>query len=157
MVRSARVEKVASRTVLISADMSAHAPIVVSEGLRQARLEGGRAIVLHVIDDRFPYPDLFAVNNPDVDYFQTLRKVSLEKLKGWVRAVPDAPATELIVARGKPSSVILEITREREPDLVVIGAHGLTGPRHPHSLGATAERVARSSPSSVLIVIRARQ
>jgi hypothetical protein len=85
MVRSARVEKIESRTVLIGADMSAHAPVVIREGLRMARLENARAIVLHVIDDRFPYPDLFAVNNPDVDYFQTLRRAALDETQGMGR------------------------------------------------------------------------
>jgi nucleotide-binding universal stress UspA family protein len=155
MVRSARVEKTEPVTVLIGADMSAHAPAVIAEGLRLAKLENGRAIVLHVIDDRFPYPDLFAVNNPDIDYFQTLRAGALEKLKAWVRLVPDAPPTELLVARGKPSSVILEVAQERGPDLVVVGAHGMGDARH-HGLGATAERVARSSMSSVLIVVARR-
>ena len=156
MVRSARVKKIESGTVLIGADMSAQAPIVIREGLRIARLENARAIVLHVVDDRFPYPDLFAVNNPDVDYFQTLRISALAKLKEWAGS-DAAPPKELIVARGKPSSVILEVARERQPDLLVIGAHGLSGARHPHSLGATAERVARSSPVSILIVVAGRE
>jgi nucleotide-binding universal stress UspA family protein len=156
MVRSARVKKIETRTVLIGADMSAHAPTVIHEGLRIATLENARAIVLHVVDDRFPYPDLFAVNNPDVDYFQTLRVSALAKLKEWAGSTA-APPTELIVARGKPSSVILDVARERRPDLLVIGAHGLSGARHPHSLGATAERVARSSPVSILIVVAGRE
>jgi nucleotide-binding universal stress UspA family protein len=157
MVRSARVEKIESRTVLIGADMSAHAPIVIREGLRMARLEHARAIVLHVVDDRFPYPDLFAVNNPDIDYFQTLRLSALAKIKEWAGSNAEVSPPELIVARGKPSSVILDVARERQPDLLVIGAHGLTGARHPHSLGATAERVARSSSVSVLIVVAGRE
>lgn len=156
MVRSARVEKTESVTVLIGADMSVHGPAVIAEGLRLARLEKARAVVLHVIDDRFPYPDLFAVNNPDIDYFQTLRARALEKLREWIRSVPDAPPSELLVARGKPSSVILEVAQERGCDLIVIGAHGLSDGRHSHTLGATAERVARSSPCSVLIVVAGR-
>lgn len=139
--------------VLICADMSGYAPVVVREGLRLAALEQIPAIVLHVIDDRFPYPDLFAVNNPDVDYFLTLRETALRRLREWTAAAT-GPRPELVVARGKPSSVILEVAAERRPSLVVVGAHGLTGPRHPHALGATAERVARSSPASVLIVVR---
>ncbi len=118
-----------------------------------AALEKVPAVVLHVIDDRFPYPDLFAVNNPDVDYFQTLRESALHRLRDWT-AASGAPRPELMIARGKPSTVILEVAAECRPSLVVLGAHGLTGPRHPHALGATAERVARSSPASVLIVVR---
>jgi nucleotide-binding universal stress UspA family protein len=111
------------------------------------------AIVLHVIDDRFPYPDLFAVNNPDVDYFLTLRETALRHFREWT-ASAGGPRPEIVVARGKPSAVILEVAAERRPSLVVVGAHGLTGARHPRALGATAERVARSSPASVLIVVR---
>jgi nucleotide-binding universal stress UspA family protein len=139
--------------VLICADMSGYAPVVVAEGLRLAKLEKSRALILHVIDDRFPYPDLFAVSNPDLDYFQTLRKNALARLQEWRARSVDAGDVEFIVARGKPSSVILDLAVERRPDLVVVGSHGLTGSRHPHALGATAERVARSSPSSILIVV----
>jgi len=142
-----------SGAVLICADMSTYAPIVLREGLRLAALEQNPAIVLHVIDDRFPYPDLFAVNNPDVDYFLTLREAALRRLREWTAAA-DGPKPEIVIARGKPSTVILEVAGERGPSLVVVGAHGLTGSRHPRALGATAERVARSSPASVLIVVR---
>jgi nucleotide-binding universal stress UspA family protein len=132
--------------------MSPYAPFVVREGLRVAALERNPAIVLHVIDDRFPYPDLFAVNKPDVDYFLTLREAALRRLREWTDST--VPKPELVVARGKPSTVMLEVAAERQPSLVVVGAHGLTGNRHPRALGATAERVARSSPASVLIVVR---
>ncbi len=154
MVVSALMAKSEPGTVLICADVSGYASVVIREGLRLATLEKASAVVLHVVDDRFPYPDLYAVNNPDVDYFQTLRKTALERMKEWARAAPDAPPTEFMVARGKPSTVILEVAAERHPDLVVIGSHGLSGPRHPHALGGTAERVARSSPASILIVVR---
>lgn len=146
--------KEVSGAVLICADMSGYAPVVIREGLRIAGLEKVAAIVLHVVDDRFPYPDLFAVNNPDADYFLTLRENALRRLREWVSPESSAGRPELIVARGKPSSVILEVAAERRPSLVVVGAHGLTGARHPHALGGTAERVARSSPASVLIVVR---
>jgi nucleotide-binding universal stress UspA family protein len=142
--------------VLICADMSTYAPVVIREGLRIAALENAPAVVLHVVDDRFPYPDLFAVNNPDVDYFLTLREKALGQLRRWT-AGEGSPRPELMVARGKPSSVILEVAANRRPSLVVLGAHGLTGARHPHALGGTAERVARSSPASVLIVVRRTQ
>ncbi len=145
--------KAKSGAVLICADMSSYAPVVLREGLRLAALEQLPAIVLHVIDDRFPYPDLFAVNNPDVDYFLTLREAALRRLREWASSSA-GPIPELVVARGKPSTIILEVAGERGPSLVVIGAHGLTGSRHPRTLGATAERVARSSPASVLIVVR---
>jgi nucleotide-binding universal stress UspA family protein len=147
--------KVPSGAVLICADMSGHAPVVVREGLRHAALEKAPAVVLHVVDDRFPYPDLFAVNRPDVDYFLTLREIALRRLHDWAAAASPAHPPEFVVARGKPSTVILDFAAERRVSLVVVGAHGLTGARHPHALGATAERVARSSSASVLIVVRA--
>ena len=140
--------------VLVCADMSGYAPVVIHEGLRLAALEKVPATLLHVVDDRFPYPDLFAVDNPDVDYFLTLRETALRRLRDWSAGAPEGRNPELLVARGKPSSVILEVAAERRSSLVVLGAHGLTGARHPHALGATAERVARSSPASVLIVVR---
>jgi nucleotide-binding universal stress UspA family protein len=58
---------------------------------------------------------------------------------------------DAVIARGAPLDVILDTTKARECDLIVIGTHG----RHGLSralLGSVAERVVRSSLVPVLTV-----
>jgi nucleotide-binding universal stress UspA family protein len=137
--------------VLICADLSHHGLRVVREGVRFAALEKAPVVLLYVIDDRFPYPDLFSLDHPDENFYQALREKALEHLRRWAREAGAPHGTEFLVARGKPSTVIVDLAQERRPVLLVVGAHGLSR-RHGHSLGATAERVARDTPCSILIV-----
>lgn len=63
--------------------------------------------------------------------------------------------TETMVLRGEPAHEILMAAKTLNPDLVVVGAKGLTG-IETFLLGSVAQRVARFSRYSVLIV-RARK
>jgi len=63
--------------------------------------------------------------------------------------------TELMVLRGEPAEQILVAARTLNPELVVVGAKGVTG-IETFLLGSVAQRVARFSRYSVLIV-RARR
>ncbi|MGH9442590.1 MAG: universal stress protein [Thermoanaerobaculia bacterium] len=141
--------------VLIAVDLSIHGPSVLKEGFREAKSRKAPALVLHVIDDRFPYPDLYSLGHPDSNFYKTLRKDALGQLKQWINAAGDRDAPEFLIVWGKPSATILEVARERNPQLLVIGAHGLTEPRHAHTIGGTVERVSRETPCSILIVFSA--
>ena len=55
------------------------------------------------------------------------------------------------VVRGKPSTEICRIARERETDLIVLATHGHSGLEHA-VLGSTAERVVRKAPCPVLTI-----
>ena len=143
----------AEKLVLIAADLGEVSPRVISEGLRLAKQEGGSALIVHVIDDRFPYPDLFSLDHPDENFFKTLRENALGHLRGWVSHAGTSVPHEYLVARGKPSSTIVEIARNRRPSTLVLGAHGATARRATHPLGSTVERVAREAPCSLFIVV----
>lgn len=52
---------------------------------------------------------------------------------------------------GYPATEIVEFTKARQVDLVVMGSHGLTGLAHV-LFGSTADRVVRKAPCSVLTV-----
>jgi nucleotide-binding universal stress UspA family protein len=61
------------------------------------------------------------------------------------------PNIEGIVTYAPPVEVILDMARERQADLIVMGTHGRSGlPRA--LLGSVAERVVRISPVPVLTV-----
>lgn len=142
-----------SAPVLIAADLSAQAPLVVMEGIRIAAEENRPAVILHVVDDRFPYPDLFSLDHPDSSFYTTIRENAMSHLKKWVADVHFSGPVEYVIARGKPSSTIIDVAGNRKPRLLVVGAHGLSGRKHSHRLGSTAERAARECPCSILIVV----
>jgi nucleotide-binding universal stress UspA family protein len=61
------------------------------------------------------------------------------------------PAVESVLVRGDPREGILEVARERNADLIVMGTHGRRGLSRAF-LGSVAERVVRTSPIPVLTV-----
>jgi nucleotide-binding universal stress UspA family protein len=58
---------------------------------------------------------------------------------------------EPLVTRGNPADRILDAARERDADLIVLGAKGVSGIRQ-FLLGSVAENVVRHAPCSVLVV-----
>lgn len=142
----------AVRPVLIAVDLSHHASEVLREGFRLTVGRSAPAVVLHVIDDRFPYPDLYSLGHPDLNFYKALRKDALTHLKQRASATGYRGPAEFLVVWGKPSTTILEVARARQPQILVIGAHGLTEGAHSHRIGGTAERVVRDAHVSTLVV-----
>jgi nucleotide-binding universal stress UspA family protein len=58
---------------------------------------------------------------------------------------------EIVLERGNAVQKILEVARDRECDLIVMGTHG-QGTLADAMLGSTAQRVLRRSPVPVLVV-----
>lgn len=58
---------------------------------------------------------------------------------------------EKIVRHGKPFAEILEFSKERSADLIVVGSHGRTGIEHV-MIGSTSERLVRRAKIPVLII-----
>ena len=59
--------------------------------------------------------------------------------------------TRITMRAGVPSHEIVELAKEADIDLIVIGALGYTGGKH-FCIGSTAERVVRAAPCPVLVV-----
>ena len=62
-----------------------------------------------------------------------------------------AEADEIVVERGNPVEVILNVAKEKKCDLIVMGTHG-RGTLADAVMGSTARRVVRRSPRPVLVV-----
>ena len=60
------------------------------------------------------------------------------------------PAQE-IMAKGSPAPAILEIARDRQADLIVMGTVGMSGIERA-LLGSVSDKVARQAPCPVLLV-----
>jgi nucleotide-binding universal stress UspA family protein len=89
-------------------------------------------------------------------------QIGLEEIRGRLEEdlAPAADAlralgfeVELVVSEGEPATVVGEIARTREADLVAMGTHGRTGAAH-LLLGSVAERVVQNAACPVLTVRR---
>jgi nucleotide-binding universal stress UspA family protein len=60
-------------------------------------------------------------------------------------------AGEMFVVSGSPADVIVDVAREIQAEVIVVGTAGRTGLRRV-VLGSVAERVVRHAPTSVLVV-----
>ena len=58
---------------------------------------------------------------------------------------------DIVVEKGNPVEVILEVAKEKNCDLIVMGTHG-RGALADVVMGSTARRVIRRSPTPVLVV-----
>ena len=58
---------------------------------------------------------------------------------------------DIVVEKGNPAEVILEVSKEKNCDLIVMGTHG-RGALADVVMGSTARRVVRRSPTPVLVV-----
>jgi nucleotide-binding universal stress UspA family protein len=66
------------------------------------------------------------------------------------RAAVKPPDYGVAVLRGTPATALLKLIERERPDLVIVGSHGRTGLARV-ALGSVAERIARHSPSPVLV------
>jgi universal stress protein F len=139
-----------ARGILIAIDLSRHSEEVFENGLFVAERRGLPAILLHVVDDRFPYPDFYAIEHPDEDYLQVNRRRALERMRELAGRQGGRVPLETVVAHGRPWETIVDIAEQKRASLIVVGATG-TG-EHRNHFGPTAERVVRHAACSVLVV-----
>jgi nucleotide-binding universal stress UspA family protein len=145
----AAMQRGAGHGILIAIDLSQHSKEVVENGLFVAERRQP-AILLHVVDDRFPYPDFYAIQHPGENYFQVNRRRALERMSELAGRLGGHRPVETVVAHGRPWEMIVDIAEQKEASLIVIGAIG-TG-EHRNHFGPTAERVVRHAGCSVLVV-----
>jgi len=116
-----------------------------------AGLNGAVVILLAVIDDTFPYPDIFSFHSPNEDYYKSLRERALETLRELARDAPGSVEIDMIVSRGKPARVIVQVAEEERADLIIMRTHGTRGLEHA-VLGSVTDRVLRLTPCPILVI-----
>lgn len=85
--------------------------------------------------------------------FSLIRERAGEEMAEFQRgvSVPAGVAVHARVESGETLGKILDLIREEQPDLVVIGTHGRTGAKR-LLLGSVAERIVQLSPAPVLTI-----
>jgi len=144
------------KTILVPHDFSASANHAAALARDEAKLHGGRIVLLHVIDlphqlggTEVVIPPETGAPIPIKDYAVSSAEQHLDDLAA--RLTKDGASVKTFVRVGNPVDEILRFVDEEKADLVVMGTHGRGGIRHLIA-GSVAERVVRASKVPVLTV-----
>jgi nucleotide-binding universal stress UspA family protein len=142
-----------ARRILVPLDGSSTAERGLAEAIRMARTNGGRLVLLHLIDD-FPTMREFA-SVETLDTMEARRRQAGGVLLGEAaRVAKDAGVAaeeRLVRTRDTAAQTIIDTARELHCDLIVLGTHGRSGIVRA-LIGSVAEGVARHSSVPVLLV-----
>ncbi|NBC14021.1 MAG: universal stress protein [Gammaproteobacteria bacterium] len=143
--------------ILVPVDFSAPAEEALLLGVELGRCMQRRVLVLHVVHDPGSMPGY---------YSQALKQKHLARiedgaadmlddfLKRVVKAHGDLvkrKQLDSMLVTGLPSSRILEVAKQSDAAMIVIGSKGLTGWKH-LMIGSVAEQVVHLAPIPVTVV-----
>ena len=136
------------RTILVPMDFSTTAERALQTA-RDLALQAGPA---HVILAHATYvpPELEAIA-PSVALTHVENESSRSLERQLIELQDAGISSEFTSMRARPERMILELARDKEVDLIVMGTHGFSGLAHV-ALGSIAERVVRQAPCPVLTV-----
>ncbi|HPR62670.1 MAG TPA: universal stress protein [Thermoanaerobaculia bacterium] len=138
--------------ILVPLDFSKTSEFAFAHAYRLACDYGSTLLLLTVLDDRFPYPEIFSFDQPNEDYFHHLRDRARHHIEELVQAMGRCELPyEILILRGDPSREILDVASREGVDLIVMATHGTTGLTH-YLLGSVTDKVVRKAPCPVLVV-----
>jgi len=135
--------KIGYRTILLATDGSRYSDAAASEAFGIAKRCGSSLIILSVA-----YTDE-ELESPDEAVEIASAEENVKKVVG--SAKEEGIKTEGLTLRGNPYKVIVETSRRRLADLIVVGSHGRTGLER-LLMGSVTERVIGHAESAVLVV-----
>jgi len=168
-------EKVNIKTILYATDLSENARFAAAYAFSQADAYGARVILLHVLPEMPEIMDRGVVGYIDEGQWESIKQSHFQDAKEAliskrndhvvVREVLDqfsrkakagqgdsaSSEDDILVEKGNPVEVILQVAEERGCDMIVMGTHG-RGTLADAMLGSTARRVVRRSTIPVLVV-----
>jgi nucleotide-binding universal stress UspA family protein len=144
----------AFQDVLVPTDFGSGSLVALERALDSLGPEGGRVIVLHVIDQRLLehvralYPEM-----PESEGLSRLQQQARDQATHLIAGLhTESVDIEPLIVEGVPFLKIVQLARDLDVDLIVMAVH--RGPAHFEQVlfGSTAERVMRIAPCPVLIV-----
>lgn len=136
-------------TVLVCTDLSDPSTAALRHAAALAEAGGGRLIATYVAEEP---PPLILAYVPDVDaLLQRHRQMAESALEDYVAKHLPGRSVETVVREGAAHDQIVQLARERQADLIVVGMHGHGFLAHALE-GSTAERVLHHAPCPVLVV-----
>jgi nucleotide-binding universal stress UspA family protein len=135
--------------LLLATDFSIASWAALEEAIRLSRRFAARLTVLHVFeycDLATPYTEMQLAN------VEPIREAAEKKLLAAVELAREAGVTcGSTMSYGYPAVEIVEVVREREVDLVVLGTNAFHGFER-LMFGSTAEALLREAPCPVLTI-----
>lgn len=139
------------RKLLLPIDFSDDSKRAVDYGLKMAAASSAEVVLLTVIDDSFPHPELFAWGHPEEEFYRSTRKRALENMKEMQSQGPAGIDAERVVVRGRPGTEIVAVAEELGVDLVVLARRAVSELRTA-IMGRTTDTVLRTSSVPVLVL-----
>lgn len=143
---------VSIKKILCPVDYSECSSEAMKYAAHIAAVEDAKVYLMHVVDVRsfgHESPLDLEIPEPTPENIERMRKELIEDLvheKGG-----KGVEVEAIVVMGKPVTEIVNVAKEQEMDMIVMGTHGRTG--IPHIIvGSVAENLVRKAPCPVLTV-----
>jgi nucleotide-binding universal stress UspA family protein len=136
--------------ILVPIDFSAYADRALDFAMALASKLPARLTLLHVIhiiplglaEGGAPLP---------YTYIETLEAEVQQSLETYSKRVQEVGLDcDTMVMHGIPFQSIIDVARDKQVDLIIMGTHGRTGLKH-ILLGSVAEKVVRLAPCPVLI------
>lgn len=137
------------KKILVPTDGSEFAKKAQKHALFLAKVSGAEIIAVSVTENNFvnglPLDDeVYQLN-------QILKERSEENLKEFDKLNEDDLKITHIVREGSPAKVILEVSKEEDIDLIVMGSSGKSGFDR-FIMGSVADKVVNSAKCAVLVV-----
>jgi nucleotide-binding universal stress UspA family protein len=138
-------------SIVVGTDGSETADRALGRALEMARLTGAR---LHVVSAYAPSPARVTGGAPAKEAAEWSVGPDFEVQAVLERATSRARGDEVEIEthapKGDPADAIIELARDRDADLIVLGSRGMQGARR--VLGSVPNKVSHRAPCDVLIV-----
>jgi universal stress protein A len=140
------------KSILVPIDFSPLSETALQKAREIATQFGSKLILVHAAEP-IVSPVEYGVVLQDIE---ALNEQWITERKTRLAAIQESLVEEGLLCRmevklGKAWQVITDLAKRAKCDLIVIGTHGRTGPKH-FLMGSTAERVVQHAPCSVLVV-----
>ncbi|PWU20035.1 MAG: hypothetical protein C5B50_04905 [Verrucomicrobia bacterium] len=138
------------KRILVPVDFSHCSRKALNYAVAFAKSFQAEIILLNVPETAPVPPHQFVVETGDLE--TELRKQAASQLAQWRQSIPqEISARTVTLASLAADQEIVDLARENDVDLIVMGTHGRKGIAH-LLIGSTAERVVRNAPCPVLVV-----
>lgn len=147
-----KAAKVDFKSIVVATDGSRYSLVAASEAIGLAKQNQSKLTVISVVPSEFITPTDIDVT---IAQKELIANKEMQEAEKNVTAVKEAAqqagvAITAFVMSGRPADAIIEIARDKNADLIVLGSHGRTG-LEKLFMGSVAERVIVLSPCAVLV------
>lgn len=137
--------------ILVPLDFSDDSGRALDHAIGIAVRSGASLVLATVIEDSFPYPELFAWDRPNEEFYKAMRERALHHMDQMLGDRAAGIPVERVVVKGKPRHEIAALARDVGADLIVLARHGSSGLRTAF-MGSTALALLREAHCAVLVL-----